>query len=69
MTGYSVDHVEHVIKQFFVKFNIKTYSWVLCALYKSDTLTTEVPCCPRASVVKTSRCSGLDENQAVLPAH
>jgi hypothetical protein len=35
VTSYSLDHVEHVIKQFFV-FSIQTCSWVLCAHYKSD---------------------------------
>ncbi len=35
VTGYSLNHVEHVIKQIFV-CSIWTYSWVLCAHYKSD---------------------------------
>ncbi len=45
VTGYSLDHVEHVIKQIFVMFKYKhTAGLVLCAHYKSDTtLTTELP--------------------------
>jgi hypothetical protein len=34
VTGNTLDHVEHVIKQIFV-CSIQTYSWVLCARYKS----------------------------------
>jgi hypothetical protein len=69
VTGYSLDHVEHVIKQIFVVFNTNIQLGSLCTLQIRHTLTTELPRCPRASVVKISRCSWLDENQGLLPAH
>jgi hypothetical protein len=57
VTGYALDHVEHVIKQIFVKFNTNIQLGSLCTLQIRHTLTRELPCCPRASVVKISRCS------------
>ncbi len=52
VTAYSLDHVEHVIKQIFVVFNTNILLDSQCTLQIRHTLATELPCCPRASVVK-----------------
>jgi len=52
VTGYSLDHVEHVIKQIFVMFNTKhTAGLVLCAYYKFRHHTDH-----RASLLSQSFC-------------